>query len=288
MPFQNGNKMSNNKAISQILSLDPVRTSLASEDPEVNAWNADVLDQVVQRAIRTFPKTPSKLDLQEYRSLSERANLLSKHFEERSPEYTRLAEHIAELRELIGPFEIERAEAAEDLFNHPLSQFILEFDGSFDETMAPRLRLQLIQYMRKCLIPVILESDSKSDRKKLHALLMQLTYIGKAFDHFDLDGSFEDAFRDGLKQFLFKGVTSHHIYQNLLRFPKGFSEIGSKKEKEVVAKGIAAFVQYKLAPFLRDLDVQPSYEEIETIAKNLRLFNHDLLKSSIQILESFL
>ena len=137
--------MGNNKAISQILSLDPVRSSLASEDPEVNTWNADVLDQVVQRAIRTFPKAPSKLDLQEYRSLSERANLLSKHFEERSPEYTTLAKHITELRELVGPFEIERAEAAEELFSHPLTQFIMEFNEIEDKEVAQKLRLQLIQ-----------------------------------------------------------------------------------------------------------------------------------------------
>lgn len=277
-----------NKAISQILALDPVRASLASEDPEVNAWNAEVLDQVVQRAVRTFPKAPSKVDLQEYRKLSERANLLSKQFEERSPEYQRLAGHITELRELVGPFEIDQAEAATELFSHPLTKFITEFEGTIDKEVAPRLRLQLIQYMRKSLIPAILESDSKSDRKKLHGLLMQLTYIGKALDHYDLDGSFEDAFRDGLKQFLFKGVTSHHIYQNLLRFPKGFSETSSIEEKEIVAKGIAEFITTKLAPFLRDLDVQPSYSEIEKIAKNLRLFNHDLLKPSIQILESFL
>ena len=115
-----------------------------------------------------------------------------------------------------------------------------------------------------------------------------LTHIGKALDHFDLDGTFEDVFRDGLKQFLFKGVTSHHIYQNLLKFPKGFSETSSEEERENVAKGIAEFIEYKLAPFLRDLDVQPSYSEIEIIAKNLRLLNHDLLKPSIQILESFL
>lgn len=280
--------MSNNKAISQILALDPIRTSLASEDPEVNAWNAEVLDQVVQRSVRTFPKAPSKLDLQDYRNLSERAILLSKQFEERSPEYIKLAKHIAELKELIGPFEVKRAEAAEGLFSHPLTEFIMNFDGTFDKTMALKLRLQFIQYMRRSLIPVILESDSKGDRKKLHSLLVQLIHIGKDLDPFDLDGSFEEAFRDSLKQFLFKGVTSHHIYQNLLQFPKGFSGISSEKEKENVAKVIVEFINNKLAPFLRDFDVQPSYSEIQTIAKNLRLLDHNLLIPSIQTLESFL
>ena len=73
--------------------------------------------------------------------------------------------------------------------------------------------------MRKKVVPAILDADSKNDRKKLHVLLIQLAHIGKVLSEFDIDGSYEDAFRDGIKQFLFKGVTTHHIYKNLIKMP---------------------------------------------------------------------
>lgn len=276
-----------NKSISQILSIDPTRTSLASQDPEVNAWNADVLDQVVQRAVRTFPSQPNAQELEEYRQLSERAALLSRQFEERSPEYKKLAAHVAELRELVGPFEVKHGVYSRELFNHPLVQFAERFDGTFEEGMGPRLRLEFIQLMRKLVVPAILDGGSTQERKRLQVLLTQLAHVGKALEEYDIDGSFEESFLDCVKQFLFKGVVNHYIYQNLLNHPERFEEL-SEEEKQNAAKGINTFIVTKLAPFLRDLDVEPSYLEISAITNHLHLLNREDLTPSIKILESFL
>lgn len=281
-----GAKMAN-KSISQILSIDPTQTSLANQDPEVNAWNADVLAQVVQRAVRTFPSQPNAQELEEYRQLSERAALLSRQFEERSPEYKKIAAHVAELRELVGPFEIKHGVSSRELFDHPLVHFAERFDGTFDEGMGPRLRLEFIQLMRKLVVPAILDGGSTQERKRLQVLLTQLAHVGKALEEYDIDGSFEESFLDCVKQFLFKGVVNHYIYQNLLNHPERFEEL-SEEEKHNAAKGINTFILTKLAPFLRDLDVEPSYLEIAAITNHLHLLNRDDLTPSIKILESFL
>lgn len=276
------------KSISQVLSIDPMRTSLASQDPEVNAWNAEVLDQVVQRAVRNFPSQPTTSEVEEYRALSERAGLLSRQFEERSPEYQMLASHVSELRELVSPFEVKEGVASRELFNHPLVHFAESFDGTFKEGMAPKVRLEMIKLMRKNLIPAILEAGSKKERKRLQALLTQLAHVGKALEQYDIDGSYEESFLDCVKQFLFKGVINHHIYQNLLNHPERFSELKSEEEKQRAAEGINHFIATKLAPFLRDLDVEPSYLEIAAITNHLHMLKRDDLKPSIEILESFL
>lgn len=282
-----GSKMAP-KSIEQIMSIDPTQTSLASQDPEVNAWNADVLDQVVQRAVRAFPRDPSSKEVEEYRQLSERAALLSRQFEERSPEYKKLAAHVSELRELVGPFEVEQGGYSRELFDHPLVHFAERFDGTFEERMGPRLCLEFIQLMRKQVVPAILDAGSKRERKRLQALLTQLAHVGKALEQYDIDGSFEESFLDCVKQFLFKGVTNHHIYQTLLNRPERFSGLESEKEKQRAAEEIHQFIKTKLAPFLRDFDVEPSYVEIATIASHLHDLNRDDLNPSIEILESFL
>lgn len=278
------------KAFQQLLSLNPERLQLASENAAVRKWNLSILDDLVVSAVKQFPAEPSREDLDNYYALSKRLRQFSKQFVERpDAEYGQLAEHIDQFAEKIQKEDDPRVRF---LFSHYITKKILKFGGVIDSESANSYRHKLIDYIDSKLNVAIPQLKRKSDREKVRVILENLVAIQHAMDRYDIDGSLDEKIREALKQFLFNGVKSHHIYQNLLSYEAGSFHSDDPKHCLEAAQGIHNFIFQKLVPFLRDPDVEPSREDVEKITENLKILNAEfsgnLLSISINVLESFL
>lgn len=281
------------KAFQQILSLNPKHLQLASDNAAVRKWNLDILDDLVQTAVDRFPPHPSKEELASYRTLNRRLCQFSKQFVERGDEkYGVLAEHIKELVDKIHKEEDPRIRR---LFSHHMTKKILKFGSVFDLENANHYRLQLVKYVKGKLIVAIPQLKKKEDREKVRTLLENLVAIQHAMDRFDIDGALDEVISGAIKQFLFNGVISHHIYQSLLNYEEGSFPSNNPDLCFEAADGIHQFIFRQLVPFLQDHDVEPCREDVEKIVGNLRVLNNEfsatscnLLSPTINILESFL
>lgn len=278
------------KAVEQLLSLNPERLQLASENIAVRKWNLDILDDLVQTAVNRFPSHPTREELENYHLVNRRLRQFSRQFIQRGEEESeKLAEHIKELAEKIY---LEDDPRINKLFSSYITKKILKFGGVVDTEAANQYRLKLIHYVESKLIVAIPHLKRKEDREKVCKLLENLVAAQTALERYDVDGALDDALRYALKQFLFNGIMSHHIYQSLLSYePQSFP--ASDLEYSLrAAEGINHFILHQLTPYLQDPDVEPRREEIENIVENLKVLNKEfsspLLNPSIEILESFL
>lgn len=280
-------------ALKQLLSLNPNKMHLASHNKAVRQWNLEVLDDLAQTAIRHFPDQPSDQELQSYRALNNRLQQFSHQFMERQEAgYSRLAQYVEELSEKLNRDEDPRVTY---LLSHPITSKVLKYGGVIDSDRAAQYRLKLIDYVERIVVQAIPHLKRKIDRKQVRFLLQKLIDIQYVLERFDIDGAFDEALRKAIKQFLFNGVCSHHIYYHLRHYQPGEGTFDTLETCITAAKGIQNFISMKLVPFLRDPDVDPSRDDIETIVENLKQLKNEfvrgskrLLNPTIKILESFL
>ncbi|MCB1110004.1 MAG: hypothetical protein KDK64_03415 [Chlamydiia bacterium] len=277
------------KAVEQILELGE-GTRLASQDPLVREWNIDVLDRVVQNVVANFPQKPSEEDLEIYGQLREKMEQFSEQFGD-----ARFTAHVLKLREKIATFQKGKIYSIQSILRHPLTEKIVGFQRFHEEESPSWFRLKLMGYIRNELIPVILNVKTNGEHEWLHPILEGLVSIGQALEPYDLDSAYDDEMRAAVKQFLFKGVVTHPIYQNLLAYQEKGVDRSNKDLCVEAAEGINAFITQYLVPFLKDPDVEPSHREIETITYHLVILNEEfslhqknLFRSSIKVLKSFL
>ncbi|QVL56246.1 MAG: hypothetical protein KFB95_03340 [Simkaniaceae bacterium] len=277
------------KAIEQILDFEE-DTRLASRDPLVREWNIEILDQIVQNLIADFPLRPSGEDLKVYGLLKKRMEHFSEEFEDE-----RFRDHVSTLIKKIASYRSGRIHSVQGILRHPMTEKIVGFRGSLEENSPSWFRLKLIGYIRNELTPAILNVKTSGERDWLHPILENLVQIGQVLEPFDIDGSYDDEMRDSIKQFLFKGITTHQIYQNLLIYQKGTIDHSNVELCVEAADGINMFILDHLVPFLKDPDVEPSRLEVEIITNHLQILNDEfsihqknLFSPSINILKSFL
>ena len=277
------------KAVEQILELEE-GTRLASQDPLVREWNIDALDRVVQNVVANFPQKPSEEDLEIYGQLRERMEEFSEQFGD-----ARFTAHVVTLREKIAAFQKEKVYSVQRILRHPLTEKVIGFQRFHEEESPSWLRLKLIGYIRNELIPVILSVKTSGEREWLHPILEGLVLVGQTLEPYDLDSAYDDEVRAAVKQFLFKGVLTHPIYQNLLAYQAKGVDHSSQDLCLEAAEGINHFIEHYLVPFLKDPDVEPSRNEIEAITQHLDLLNEEfslhqknLFRPSIKALKSFL
>lgn len=277
------------KGIQQILELED-GACLASTDPLVREWNVEILDQIVQKVVADFPLRPSGRDLEVYERLKRRMEKFSTDLEDE-----RFSDHVEALRDKMAAFYKGREPSVQAILRHPMTEKIVGFQGTLGGKSPTWYRLKLIGYIQGELTPTILSVKNAGERDWIHPILENLVYIGEALEPYDIDGSYDDAMRAAIKQFLFKGVITHPIYHNLLVYEEGMVDHSDKDACIETAGGIESFVEEHLVPFLQDPDVEPSREEIEIITAHLEILNDEfsvhqknLFKPSIKILKSFL
>lgn len=277
------------KAIEQILDFED-DTRLASRDPLVREWNIEILDQIVQKLIADFPIKPSGEDLKVYGLLKKRMEHFSEEFEDE-----RFRDHVTTLIEKIASLRKGRVHSVQTILHHPMTEKIVGFSGSLEEESPSWFRLKLVGYIRNELTPAILNVKTSGERDWLHPILESLVHIGQALEPFDIDGSYDDEMRYSIKQFMFKGITTHQIYQNLLIYQRGTIDHSNGAPCIEAAEGINTFVLDHLVPFLKDTEVEPNRLEVEIITNHLQILNDEfsvhqkkLFSTSINILKSFL
>lgn len=278
-----------NKAIKQILELEE-GARLASPDPLVREWNVEILDQIVQNIVADFPSRPSGRDLEVYEALRKRMEKFSEEFDDE-----RFTNHVTVLQKKIASLHRGKIHSVQSILRHPMTEKIVGFKGFLGDESPSWYRLKLIGYIRNELTPAILSVKSNGERDWIHPILENLVYIGEALEPYDLDGSYDDEMRAAIKQFLFKGVITHPIYQNLVIYQEGSVDHSDIEACLETASGINTFIEDYLVPFLRDPDVDPSRTEVEAIAVHLEILNGEfsihkkhLFQSSIKTLKSFL
>ena len=277
------------KAIEQILDFED-DTRLASRDPLVREWNIEILDQIVQKLIADFPVRPSGKELELYGQLKKRMEHFSEEFEDE-----RFKDHVSTLVEKIVSYRSGKVASVQGVLRHPMTEKIVGFTGSLEEESPSWFRLKLIGYIRNELTPAILNVKTGGERDWLHPILESLVQIGQVLEPFDIDGSYDDEMRDSIKQFLFKGITTHQIYQNLLIYQQETIDHSNSDLCIEAAEGINMFILDHLVPFLKDPDVEPSRLEVEIITNHLQILNDEfsvhqknLFSPSINFLKSFL